>query len=62
MARRTSTRKAKPGSDPHDQRMQRDLDRYVVRLIKVIGLVGAAMGLTILVVFWYWLLAKLFAF
>lgn len=60
MARRISRHKAKPGSDPHEQRMQRDLDLYVVKLIKVIGVVGVALGLTILVAFWYWLLDKLF--
>lgn len=62
MARRTSTRKAKRGTAAHEQRMQHDLDRYGLKLIKVIGVVGAVMGLMILVAFWYWLLAKLFAF
>jgi hypothetical protein len=46
--------------DTHEDALQKSLDRYSVKLIKVIGIIGAAMGLIILGVFWYWLLKKLF--
>ena len=46
--------------DTHEDELQKSLDRYSVKLIKVIGIIGAAMGLIILGVFWYWLLKKLF--
>ena len=40
--------------------LDKSLDRFSVRLIKVIGIAGAVIGIIILVVFWYWLLKKLF--
>jgi hypothetical protein len=46
--------------DTHEDSLQKSLDRYSAKLIKVIGIIGAAMGLIILGVFWYWLLKKLF--
>jgi hypothetical protein len=62
METRRSTRKAKPGSDPHEQRMQRDLDLFGVKLIKVVGVVGAALGLAIIIAFWYWVIMLLYSF
>jgi hypothetical protein len=47
--------------DAHEQELQRSLDRYSVKLIKVIGVVGAALGLVILIAFWYWVMQKLFS-
>lgn len=61
METRRSTRTDDPGSDPHERRLQRDLDLFGVKLIKVIGVVGAALGLVILIAFWYWVLNKLFS-
>ena len=46
--------------DTYEDALQKSLDRYSAKLIKVIGIIGAAMGLIILGVFWYWLLKKLF--
>ena len=40
--------------------LEKSLDRFGVGLIKVIGIAGAVIGIVILVVFWYWLLKKLF--
>jgi hypothetical protein len=47
--------------DAHEEGLQRDLDRFGVKLIKVVGAVGAALGLVILIAFWYWVLNKLFS-
>jgi hypothetical protein len=44
----------------HKDEIQQSLDRFSVRLIKVVGVVGVVMGLIILGVFWFWLLKKLF--
>jgi len=47
--------------DAHDVEIQRSLDRYSVKLIKVVGVVGVALGLVILIAFWYWVMGKLFS-
>lgn len=46
--------------EAQENELQKSLDRYSVRMIKVVGVVGAIMGLVILIVFWYWALSKLF--
>lgn len=61
MARRPSTRTDNPGSDPHERRLQRDLDLFGVKLIKVVGVAGVTLGMVILIAFWYWVLNKLFS-
>lgn len=60
MARRPSTRTDNPGSDLHEQRIQRDLDRFGVKLIKLVGVVRAALGLAILIAFCYWVIKELY--
>lgn len=61
MASRKKGRGVKGRPDAHEFEMQRSLDRYSVKLIKVIGVVGVALGLVILIAFWYWVMGKLFS-
>jgi hypothetical protein len=49
-----------PKIDQHEKRLQRDLDRFSVKLIKVIGVIGAIVGFAILIAFWYWVIKMLF--
>jgi hypothetical protein len=51
-----------PKIDPHEKKLQRDLDQFSVKLIKVIGAIGAIVGLAILIAFWYWVIKMLFKF
>jgi hypothetical protein len=44
----------------HDRKINHDLDFFGLKLIKVIGIVGAAIGLVILGAFWYWVIKMLF--
>ncbi|MFM7311428.1 MAG: hypothetical protein ACKOZY_12525 [Flavobacteriales bacterium] len=46
--------------EAQDVELDKDLDRYSIKLIKVIGIVGAILGVAILVAFWYWVFTKLF--
>lgn len=46
--------------EAQENELQKSLDKYSVSMIKVVGIVGAIMGLIILGVFWYWVLSKLF--
>lgn len=44
----------------HDMKLEKSLDRYSIKLIKVIGIAGVIIGLIILGAFWYWALKMLF--
>jgi hypothetical protein len=46
--------------ETHDRKINHDLDSFGVKLIKVIGIGGAAIGLVILGAFWYWVIKMLF--
>lgn len=46
--------------ESHDRKINHDLDFFGLKLIKVIGIVGAAIGLVILGAFWYWVIKMLF--
>jgi len=46
--------------EAHDRKINHDLDFFGLKLIKVIGIVGAAIGLVILGAFWYWVIKMLF--
>jgi hypothetical protein len=46
--------------ETHDRKINNDLDFFGLKLIKVIGIVGAAIGLVILGAFWYWAIKMLF--
>jgi len=38
----------------HDANLNRDLDSYGIKLIKVVGIAGIVIGIGILVAFWVW--------
>jgi hypothetical protein len=44
----------------HDAEMNRDLDRFSIKLIKVVGVFGILAGIVILVAFWYWVFTKIY--
>lgn len=44
----------------HDATLNRDLDSYSIKLIKVVGVVGIIIGIAILVAFWYWVIKLLY--
>lgn len=46
--------------ETHDRKINQNLDFFGLKLIKVIGIVGAAIGLVILGAFWYWVIKMLF--
>lgn len=41
--------------ESHDQKLDQELDLFGVKLIKVIGVAGAIIGIIILVAFWIWI-------
>lgn len=55
------SRKDGAAPDAHEKSLQQDRDRYGVRLIKVVGVVGAALGLAIIIAFWYWVMRMLYS-
>lgn len=61
MMKRRRSRKDSAAPDAHEKGLQQDLDRYSVRLIKVVGVVGAALGLAIIIAFWYWVMRMLYS-
>ena len=44
----------------HDANLNRDLDRFSIKLIKVVGVFGVLAGIIILVAFWYWVIKMLY--
>lgn len=51
---------AKSKIDIHEKKLQRDLDHFSVKMIKVVGVIGAIVGFAILIAFWYWVIKMLF--
>ena len=41
--------------ESHDQKLDQQLDLFGVKLIKVIGVIGAIIGVVIIVAFWIWI-------
>lgn len=41
--------------ESHDQKLDQELDLFGVKLIKVIGVIGAIIGVVIIVAFWIWI-------
>lgn len=54
--RRTTNKQNKD----HDEALNRDLDRFSMKLIKVVGVFGLIIGIVILVAFWYWVIKMLY--
>jgi len=44
----------------HNDGLNRDLDRFSVKLIKVVGIFGLLVGIVILGAFWYWVIKMLY--
>lgn len=61
MSLRKQREKRKDIEEKHDQKLDHDLDVFGVKLIKWIGVIGAAIGLAILIAFWFWIFKKLYA-
>jgi len=44
----------------HDVKLEKSLDKTSVWLIRVVGVIVAAMGIVIIGAFWYWVIKMLF--
>jgi hypothetical protein len=44
----------------HDAILNRDLDSFGIKLIKVVGITGVIIGLVILIAFWAWVIRWLY--
>lgn len=44
----------------HDMKLEKSLDKTSVWLIRIVGVIIAAMGVVIVGAFWYWVLKMLF--
>jgi uncharacterized membrane protein YoaK (UPF0700 family) len=44
----------------HDMKLEKSLDKTSVWLIRIVGVILAAMGVVIVGAFWYWLMKMLF--
>jgi hypothetical protein len=53
-------RKIEDKNYEHDAALNRSLDSFGIKLIKVVGLVGIILGLLILIAFWVWVIRWLY--
>ena len=53
-------RKIEDKNYEHDAALNRNLDSFGIKLIKVVGLVGIILGLLILIAFWVWVIRWLY--
>ena len=44
----------------HTSDLNKNLDIFSIKLIKVVGVVGTIIGIAILVAFWYWVIKMLY--
>jgi hypothetical protein len=44
----------------HNASLNRDLDSYGIKLIKIVGVAGIVIGIAILVAFWVWVIRWLY--
>ena len=44
----------------NEQKTQKEIDVFGVKLIKVVGVFGVILGMIIISAFWYWVITKLF--
>ena len=44
----------------HTADLNKNLDIFSIKLIKVVGVVGSIIGIAILVAFWYWVMKMLY--
>jgi hypothetical protein len=57
---RTNRIKRKDKIEEHNLKLNIELDKYGVKLIKIIGIVGIIIGFVVLIMFYIWLLKKMF--
>lgn len=55
MSQRKQREKRNVQQESHDQKLDQELDLFGVKLIKVIGVIGAIIGVVIIVAFWIWI-------
>jgi hypothetical protein len=62
MSLRKSNRKHHSSTNQTNRETEEDkaLNKFSVSLIKVVGIVGAIIGLLIIIAFWYWVFMKLY--
>lgn len=44
----------------HTADLNKNLDVFSIKLIKVVGVIGTIIGIAILVAFWYWVIKMLY--
>lgn len=44
----------------HEEKLQYDLDKFSIGLIKVVGIMAVIIGIAILAAFWYWVMKMLY--
>ena len=49
----------KDDQEQQSHEIDKDLNRFGLKLIKVIGVFGVALGVIILCLFWYWIFRKI---
>jgi uncharacterized membrane protein YvbJ len=54
---RNSRKNSRENDEDH---LEKELNRFSISLIKIVGIAGVIIGLIILIVFWFWVLKKLF--
>lgn len=52
--------KRKDITEENNLKLNVELDKYGVKLIKVIGIVGVIIGIVVLAVFYFWVVKKMF--
>ena len=57
---RTNRIKRKDKIEENDVKLHIELDKYGVKLIKVIGVVGLIIGFMVLILFYVWVFKKMF--
>jgi hypothetical protein len=44
----------------HEEKLQKEIDIFGIKLIKIVGIVGIFLGLAIVSSFWFWVIRLLF--
>ena len=61
VAIKTFTIKSKPDkSISNEEKIQKEIDIFGIKLIKIVGVVGIFLGLIILSSFWFWVIKMLY--
>jgi len=57
---RTNRIKRKDKIEENNLKLNIELDKYGVKLIKIIGVVGLIIGFVVLIIFYFWVFKKMF--